>query len=278
MPKVPSPLRVLKNRLATAAKTAAGGHLPWLRMLGGRMAHGGLVAVFHRVNDTVPPDGMTVSSEGFRAYCAYFRDSFTVVSLGSMLDRLERREDVHNLLAITFDDGYLDNHDIAAPILADFGLTATFFITTDFIGSTEIPWWDQGGAALHPYMGWSQVRSLHERGFAIGSHTRTHPDLGIVSGKAAREEIFGSRREIEERLGGTVDLFAFPYGYDTHMSEENRALVKAAGYRCCCSYGPPLSEKTDPFRLGRIPVSAWFASPEHFGGHALLLSLKTRNP
>lgn len=267
----------LKSRLATAVKTAAGRHLPWLRMAGAPLAHGGLVAVFHRVNDAVAPDGMTASTEGFRAYLAYFKQNFSVVSLRSMVDKLERHEDLPNELAITFDDGYRDNHDIAAPILEEFGLTATFFITTDAIGSKDIPWWDKGSSAPHPYMEWQQVRSLRDRGFDIGSHTRTHPDLGVVSGDAAREEILGSRSILEDRLGETVDLFAFPYGYDTHMSDANRALVKEGGYRCCCSYGPPLTKNTDPFRLGRIPVSDWFASPAHFGGHALLLSMKSRN-
>jgi len=266
----------LKGRLANAVKTAAGRRLPWLRTLGAPLAHGGLVAVFHRVNDAAAPDGMTASSAGFRAYCAYFRENFSVVSLRGMVDKLERHEDLRNEIAITFDDGYLDNHAVAAPILEEHGLTATFFITTACIGSTVVPWWDQGGSVSHPYMEWRHVRSLRDRGFDIGSHTRTHADLGVVSGDAAREEIFGSRREIEERLEEKVDLFAFPYGFDRHMSEENRLLVKEAGYRCCCSYGPPLSKRTDPFRLGRIPISAWFTSPEHFGGHALLLSLKAR--
>ena len=36
-------------------------------------------------------------------------------------------------LAITFDDGYADNHDIAMPILRAHGLSATFFIATGFL-------------------------------------------------------------------------------------------------------------------------------------------------
>jgi len=45
--------------------------------------------------------------------------------------------------AITFDDGFENNYTIAAPILVDFNLPATFYITTDFIDNDEMSWTDQ---------------------------------------------------------------------------------------------------------------------------------------
>lgn len=44
---------------------------------------------------------------------------------------------------ITFDDGYRDNFDIAFPILKAEGVPATFFVTTGFVDSPKIPWWDE---------------------------------------------------------------------------------------------------------------------------------------
>jgi len=48
-----------------------------------------------------------------------------------------------NSYAITFDDGFKNNHDIAAPALDDFSTPATFYLTTDFIQSNRMSWIDQ---------------------------------------------------------------------------------------------------------------------------------------
>jgi peptidoglycan/xylan/chitin deacetylase (PgdA/CDA1 family) len=46
-------------------------------------------------------------------------------------------------VGITFDDGYLDNYEVAFPILKSHGLSATFFLPTHYVGSRHLPWWDQ---------------------------------------------------------------------------------------------------------------------------------------
>jgi peptidoglycan/xylan/chitin deacetylase (PgdA/CDA1 family) len=115
-------------------------------------------------------------------------------------------------------------------------------------------------------MSWQQVRVLNERGFEIGAHTRTHADLGRVYGTAAREEIAGARAEIEKHIGRRVELFAYPYGRVENMSESNRAIVRAAGFRCCCScYGGVARQGADPFRLHRIAITPWYGSPHRLG-------------
>ncbi len=45
--------------------------------------------------------------------------------------------------AVTFDDGFFNNLSIAAPVLADLSIPATFYVTTDFIGSNRMSWVDR---------------------------------------------------------------------------------------------------------------------------------------
>jgi peptidoglycan/xylan/chitin deacetylase (PgdA/CDA1 family) len=53
-----------------------------------------------------------------------------------------------NALALTFDDGYRDTLSHAAPILARHGLPATVFLTTGYIGTAEMPWYDLLATAI----------------------------------------------------------------------------------------------------------------------------------
>src|SRR5205807_7807336 len=64
-----------------------------------------VIVLFHRVGE---PAG------AFRDYCDFFEKYFRVISLEELLDRLASGRDVSRCLVITFDDGYRDNHDVAA--------------------------------------------------------------------------------------------------------------------------------------------------------------------
>jgi peptidoglycan/xylan/chitin deacetylase (PgdA/CDA1 family) len=225
-----------------------------------------IVVAFHRVRNTSSGDGLTVSVPLFDRYCRFFRDHFNVVPLGDLVTRLERRLPLDRELAITFDDGYLDNFESAAPLLRKYSLPAAFFVVTRWMGGDVVPWWDRAERIRHRWMSWEQVRTLHQSGFEIGAHTRTHVDLGAVSGPDAETEIAGARADLERELGAGVDLFAYPYGARENMSEANRALIKRAGFRCCCScFGGAVTADTDPFRLARVPINTSFSSPHGFG-------------
>ena len=247
------------------AKSLAGKAILSARLLRRLMGDHGAVIGFHRVDDRYGGDSLTCGEADFVSYCRMFRTHFDVISLTALVSLLEKGESVAGKLVVTFDDGYLDNYSTAAPIMWELDLTATFFLTSGFIGSTTIPWWDAEQGIKTEFMDWTHVAELHKMGFDIGAHTRTHPNLGLLGGEEARREIQGSKEEIEDRLGAGVDLFAYPYGGPDHMSEENRALVRDLGFRCCpSSYGGRVSRGDDPFYLKRVPISGWFRSPSHF--------------
>jgi peptidoglycan/xylan/chitin deacetylase (PgdA/CDA1 family) len=230
---------------------------------------GALVVGFHRVHDAPDSRGLTTSIAMFERHCRFFRRHFRVVPLRDIVEKLERGIAPNGELAITFDDGYRDNFENAAPILEKLSLPATFFVVTRWIGTDVVAWWDQEDGVRHPWMTWDDVRSLHGRGFAVGSHTRTHANLGRISGPEAEDEIRGSRIELQNRIGAPVDLFAYPYGGRDNVTEANRSLVRAAGYRCCCSGVAGVNRAgTDPHHLLRIPISPWYESPHQFGFEA----------
>jgi peptidoglycan/xylan/chitin deacetylase (PgdA/CDA1 family) len=252
--------------MKTLAKDAIGRLTSAARLHALLLRRAGVVVAFHRVQDAPDPHGLSVDRAMFERLCRFFKAHFTVVSLGAFVDRLERGAPVGRHLAITFDDGYRDNFENARPILERLELPATFFVVSRWLDTDTWPWWDRSQGVRYPWMTWDHVVELSRRGFDIGAHTCTHQDLGAVSGAIAREEIACARDEIERRIDRPVDLFAYPYGGPRHLSAENLAIVKAAGYRCCCScHGGLAPAGADPFRLHRIAISPWFGSPHQFG-------------
>ena len=224
------------------------------------------VVAFHRVNDRLPGNGLTCDVKMFEEFCRFFSQEFQVVSLQTLVERLEQRKAVDRMLTITFDDGYIDNYEEAAPILKQFSLPATFFLTTGYIGTDVVAWWDRAAGVKEPWMNWRQVQELHRAGFEIGAHTRTHVDLGQVSGEDAWSEINGSRQDLKEKLSASISSFAYPYGRATQITEQNRDLIRKAGFSCCCSsFGGVNRKGDDLFSLRRIPIGSWHRSVYEFG-------------
>ena len=230
----------------------------------------GIIVAFHRVDDRLPEDGLTRSSRVFERFCRFFKANFDVIPLTDFVLRLERKESVAGKLVITFDDGYLDNYQVAAPILRKLDLPATFYVVTQYIESNVVPWWDAALAKNPGWMTWDEVRFLALEGFEIGAHTRTHLDLGTVDGAVADSEIAGSRQDLVDAIGKPPDHFAYPYGQRKNLLDLNRQRVIDAGFRSCVScHGGLVPLRTDPFHLERIPISAWFRNPEQFAFEVL---------
>lgn len=92
------------------------------------------ILIFHRVlrePDPLFPGEMHAAR--FDQVCGWLRRWFQVLPLAEAVRALAARRLPARALAITFDDGYADNHDVALPILQRHGLTATFFIASGFL-------------------------------------------------------------------------------------------------------------------------------------------------
>ncbi len=117
---------------------------------------------------------------------------------------------------VTFDDGHLSNFELALPILQSRGVVAHFFITVGWTGNKT------------DYMGWQELRALHQSGQLIGAHGWTHTLLTHCSEKQLQMELCGARMTLEDKLGTSITTMSLPGG------RYNRRVIAAcqkAGYR-----------------------------------------------
>ena len=106
------------------------------------------IVLFHRV--LTAPDPLFPGDpdvKRFNELCGWLAAWYNVLPLDEAVDRLSRGALPVRALAITFDDGYADNHDLAVPILRKHGLCATFFIATGFLNGGRM-WNDTAVAAV----------------------------------------------------------------------------------------------------------------------------------
>jgi peptidoglycan/xylan/chitin deacetylase (PgdA/CDA1 family) len=111
------------------------------------------IVLYHRI--TVEPDpgllsaGMCVSLQNFDAQMAYFRRRFNPIRLDHAMARLARGEPLPPwAVSVTFDDGYVDNLEIAWPVLQRHQMPATLFVPTGGLSCGEPFWWDRVGLAF----------------------------------------------------------------------------------------------------------------------------------
>jgi len=106
------------------------------------------ILTYHRVNDHRDPFFSAMPTTVFERQVQHLARHYTVLPVEELVDRMRAGAVPRNAAAITFDDGYRDTLTHAAPILAGYGLPATVFLATGFIGTTEVPWYDRLATAL----------------------------------------------------------------------------------------------------------------------------------
>lgn len=220
------------------------------------------VLFYHRVNTHrfealgLVSREVTVPKDAFKAQMAYLAEhGFRTLTLAQAEAMLAGEVPFDpKAVLITFDDGYRDNLDVAAPILAKHGFRATVFPVLNLIGKDNRPWPMSDPEPLGQFMDDKDLRAWLAEGHDMGSHTLTHPILTHVDDETLVAELEQSRIGFESRFDRPCTAVAYPRG------DVDARVVRAArqaGYRCgltITSGSNPVG--TDPFLVKRTEVSA----------------------
>lgn len=221
-----------------------------------------IILLYHRVSDQFR-DSVTIGIERFDQHMAYIAKHFTTVSLKEIVEGKIPRNSAKPVIAVSFDDGYLDNYENAAPILLKHQVPCTFFISTEMIRTNQPFAHDMRALGFGlDNMNWDQVRRMRDWGLHFGSHTRNHVNLAEIDDQSALEELQGSLNDIRKELGQEQVFIAYPYGRKKHITAARIDMMKDLGYAACFSaYGGLNRSDIDLFNIRRVGINWAFDLP-----------------
>ncbi len=157
-----------------------------------------------------------VTTEIFEKQMKYLSDNgYHPVSFSTYVNSLINYTKLPDkTIVITFDDGWKTQYKYAVPILEKYNFTATFFIISGYVNY---------GA----YMNFDNLKDLVAHNFEIGSHTKSHVILTKVDQTKLNDELIGSKKTLEDKLGIKVTTLAYP---NYMQNDIVRSAVKQAGY------------------------------------------------
>lgn len=198
------------------------------------------VLMYHHVGSPVDEQGLNVSVEIFETQMEFLKvHRYNVMSLSYLIELIKTGKPIPpKTVAITFDDGNLDNFKYAFPILKKMKFPATIFMITANINKE----------------GWlseEDLKILRESNIAIGSHTVTHAFLPNLKMEEVVTELRESKKKLEKTLFYPVTLFSYPAG---GVTKEVKSLVEREGYAgaVTTNYG---RTRHDPYALHRIKIT-----------------------
>ncbi|HEY5153032.1 MAG TPA: polysaccharide deacetylase family protein [Candidatus Saccharimonadales bacterium] len=123
-------------------------------------------------------------------------------------------------ISFTFDDSLASTYTTAMPTLAKYGLTGTDYVITGCVGMTTAPNTCHANTDT-TYMSWTQVETMQNNGWEIGSHTVTHPYLATSDATDGQPNVLTAAQVTQELTQSKADLaahginatdFSTPYG------------------------------------------------------------------
>ncbi|RUO33915.1 hypothetical protein CWE14_05525 [Aliidiomarina soli] len=214
------------------------------------------ILMYHHVSESTPRS-TTVSPDELRAHLQYLADNdFTVIDIRDAIAGVKGEAELPDkAVVLTFDDAYENIFSAGRPILQEFEVPWTLFVTTDPIG-------ERPGR----YMSWDQVRQLHDEGVTIANHTTDHAHMPRRDDaewrQRAAENILQAEQKILDEVGVSHQLFAFPYGeYDNVLLE----LVEELGFTGFAQHSGGFGPTSDMRAIPRFAAAGVYADLSSLG-------------
>jgi peptidoglycan/xylan/chitin deacetylase (PgdA/CDA1 family) len=191
---------------------------------------GAIILMYHSVaGPDVSPfvdPRVHLSPRSFEAQVRFLSRRRRVIPLGELVDTLEKgRSPPRGSVVITFDDGYLDNLEIAAPILDEHELPATLYLATGYVEDGETQWVDR----LYTMFATRTRDGVESSGNSDGAKDLSRPDERVAAYEELCQRLIVAPRADREAILDEVEEQLRPEAAPPRLTmtwEEVRRLVK----------------------------------------------------
>jgi peptidoglycan/xylan/chitin deacetylase (PgdA/CDA1 family) len=213
------------------------------------------ILMYHQVSDAPHERFLkyTVTGRAFAAQMKWLAaNDYSTIDLPTLVARRRGGATIpERTVVLTFDDGFRECVNAAAPAMEAHGFSATFFLVAGLMGDSS-RWLLAERGIEFPIMSWDDARRLERAGHRCESHSVMHPRLAELSPAACRDELGRARAMIEDELGHPVRYLAYPFGSE---SQQVRDIAAECGYDAACTVAIGISAAgNDVYALPRVPV------------------------
>ncbi|MBI4843555.1 MAG: polysaccharide deacetylase family protein [Nitrospirae bacterium] len=234
------------------------------------------VLMYHHINPH-KGDMVTVTPDVFGEQMRYLRKTGYRALNASELESYLKGEYIPDgkAVAITFDDGWLDNYIFAFPVLEKYRLNAIVFIVTERADKASenacaveraVPTHERSkgliseGRAGKVVLSWKLIKEVSAGGLIeFCSHAKSHRRCAELSEAELYDELKGSKGIMETMLGRPCPYLCWPYGSYSNTSVR---IAMEAGYRMIFTVDHGVTKPgDDPLFIKRIDVRddlSWF--------------------
>src|SRR5437879_12206495 len=200
------------------------------------------VLMYHKVND-LPNNRMSMPVSTFDEQMTQLKEfGYTVVDLDAVISHyVEGRPLAEGAVLITFDDGYRDNLENAAPILQRHGYAAVQFVPLAYVGDRQpLPHEEHLAAngVLNPTVDWDELGELERLGVRIESHGISHRPLADLELDEAAREIAISQLRLEAPRVRPVRALLSVKGPEAPYKQVHLSPGRQAGYAAASTAVP----------------------------------------
>ena len=173
------------------------------------------------------------------------------------MSELDQFENDSKIVAITFDDGYLDNYTKALPLLKKYNACATLYLVIDRHNNDwsvkKNPKHDSGVLASEEKLSDQQIQEMLDSGvFELGGHTISHPYLPNITIDVKKHEILECKNILENTFNTSITSFAYPFGV---YSDEDINIIEESSYRSAVITDEGVADTNSIYELKRIKAS-----------------------
>ncbi len=208
-----------------------GNYTFWLPLRSAKLPR---VVMLHQVTPHAEASGMNMPPHKFEQLLQYLVKKGSTFCFVSELSQYQGQK---NVVALSFDDGFLDNYQYAYPLLKKYQAKATIYLATQIEGIAKLEV--------------EQIREMSDSGLIeFGAHTQHHVNLLKLSDEEAYREMKASKQDVE-KLVGYCPSFAYPFG---RFNEKHQQMAKEIGFENAVSTRKKIEPYTasNQFNLPRV--------------------------